>query len=112
MSKFLELGKEVTGIIVEGYKESFFAHVKVENIPDAVLESIGRNLYNNKEMFNDYLRFVYEEEEEFSWLDSEVNSYDFIYKLVDGAVEDLNIYYWSDDTEMYIPRLLTTEDTE
>lgn len=112
MSKFLELGKEVTGAIVEGYRESFFAYVKVENIPDAVLESIGRNLYNNKEMFNDYLRFVYEKEEGFDWLDSEVNSYDFIYELVDEEISKLDSYYWSDDAEQYIPRVSITGDAE
>lgn len=110
MSKFLELGKEVAEIAIERYKDSFFAYVEVGCIADTALESIGRKLYNNKEMFIDYQRFLFEEEDGFDWLSSEVNSYDFIYELVDEEINGLDSYYWSDEIEAYLPRLIIAED--
>lgn len=112
MSKYLELGKEVAKVMLDSYEESFFAYVKVSDIGDDVLESIGKELYENKKMFDDYQRFLYEEGNGFEWLNSEVNSYDFIYELVDKAVENLKSHYWSDDAEQYLPKVTVVGEPE
>ena len=112
MSKFLELGKEVASIIISGYKDSYFSYVDVNDIPDKKLEDIGKALYKNKPMFDDYQRFLYESEDAFDWYASEVNSYDYIYNLVEGTIASLDNFHWNDESEQYIKRINIPTNTD
>lgn len=57
-NSFLELGKE----IVSGLSKTWatLEYLNTNLLKDTVLESIGKSVYFNKEIFNDYLYYKYE----------------------------------------------------
>lgn len=58
MNNFIELGKE----IVNNLSNTWCTLEKLNSsyVKDDILEDIGREIYNNKEIFKDYLFYKYE----------------------------------------------------
>ena len=106
--KLLELGKEITQIVIDRFEESYFFYVRVEDIKDETLISIGKKLYSNPKAFMDYLRNSYEEEN-FEWDESVVNSYDLIHDIVSSEIVNSGEYFFDYDSEFY---LLATDISE
>lgn len=58
MNSFIELGIEVVNNLA--YTWSTLEKLNSSYIKDDILEDIGREIYNNKEIFKDYLFYKYE----------------------------------------------------
>lgn len=100
MSKYLELGKEITQIIIDRYKDSSYRCVHLDDISDEVLIRIGETLYANKGMFSDYLRCQYEEDFESGY--SSVGYYNYIYNMVSNTLRESGKYFWDNKTNLYL----------
>lgn len=103
MKKFVELGMEVSKIILDSQREGFFAYISASDIPEKDLEFIGKSLYENEAMYKDYKELSHLDG--FEWLESKINSYDFVYCLVEKVVNSLDSFYWCDESEQYIKRI-------
>lgn len=101
MKNLLELGKNLVKEMKDQYKDCFYRYVDENSFDDKTYISIGEVLFDKKEMFIDYMNHLYLED--FDWLDSEVNSFDFIQDLVDVKVEESKKYRWCDEEEAFVP---------
>lgn len=120
---FLELGKE----LIEGISKTWstLEYLTPELIKDSILERIGKVIYFNKEIFNDYLYYKYELPEYYKkinkdmpkggfycewWSDDRGPSYqrDTFRLLVDFVLEillsDEGGFYCDDETGYFIPK--------
>ena len=83
------------------YKYGFYRYVDENSFNDETYISIGKLLFDSKEIFMDYMNHLYMED--FDWINSEVNSFDYIQHIVDVKIEQSKKYYWCDDEEAFIP---------
>ena len=78
MKNLLELGKELVSEMKNQYCDSFYKYVDENSLPDNTYVLIGEKLFEDKKMFMDYMNHKYLTD--FNWLESKVNSFDFIKK--------------------------------
>lgn len=101
MENLLELGKNLMKEVKSQYKDCFYRYVDENSFEDEIYIAVGKKLFDNKEKFLDYMNYKYIED--FDWLNSEVNSFDFIQDIVDVAIENSGKYYWDEAGEIFIP---------
>lgn len=101
MKNLLELGKNLVKEMKDQYKDCFYRYVDENSFNDETYVLVGKELFDNKKMYLDYMNHLYLDD--FDWLKSEVNSFDFIQELVDVKVEESKKYKWSDEEEAYLP---------
>lgn len=108
--KLLELGKEIVNSVFERFESNEnFKYINEKDIDKDILVSIGQTLYSNKEMFEDYTKGIYDEEG-FDWVNSEVNSIDFIYEIVDKKLNSSPKYYFDDNIKGYVENIAISEE--
>lgn len=95
MKDLLGLGKNLVKEMKDQYKDCFYRYVDENCFNDETYVSVGKELFDNKKMYLDYMNHLYLDD--FDWLESEVNSFDFIQELVDVKVEESKKYKWSDE---------------
>lgn len=98
---FLELGKQIVKEMKGKYRDCFYRYVDENSLEDKTYIEIAKSLYDNEELFTDYMKHLVSEE--FDWVQSPVNSFDFIHELVDVKLEESGKYYWDEDEECYVP---------
>lgn len=108
MNNLLELGKSMVEDIVDTYRDSFFEYVNPKSLDDETYIKIGKELFENKEMFLDYMNYIYLDD--FNWHQSEVESFDFIQEIVDVNIGESGKYIWNDRYETYV-RLVDYEES-
>lgn len=104
-TKLLELGKEITQGVIERFEESYYGYVRVEDIKDETLISIGKKVYSNPEAFSNFIRNAYEGDK-FHWDNSVYDSFDLIANIVSSTIVESGEYFYDEDSELY---LLVTE---
>lgn len=107
MNNLLALGKSMVKEMKYQYKDSFYYYVDENSFEDKTYIDIATKLFENKEKFLDYMNYLYVEN--FDWLNSEVNSFDFIQDLVDIKISEYGKYIWHDNKEQFVPVIEYTE---
>lgn len=107
MNNLLALGKSMVKEMKYQYKDSFYCYVNENSFEDKTYIDIATKLFENKEKFLDYMNYLYVEN--FDWLNSEVNSFDFIQELVDIKVSESGKYIWHDNKGQFVPVIEYTE---
>lgn len=101
MENLLGLGKNLVKEMKNQYEDCFYRYVDENSFDDETYISIGKGLFDNKEKFIDYMNHLYIED--FNWLNSEVNSFDFIQDLVDKKIKESKKYRLCDSEEAFVP---------
>lgn len=107
MNNLLALGKSMVEDMAKTYEDCFYEYVKADSLDDETYIKIGKELFKDKEKFLDYMNHLYLED--FDWLKSEVNSFDFIQELVDIKISESGKYIWHDNKEQFVPVIEYTE---
>lgn len=107
MNNLLELGKNIVKDMTETYKDCFYEYVKADSLDEGTYIRIGKELFDNKELFLDYMNHLYVED--FNWHESEVNSFDFIQDLVDVQIHESGKYSWYNKNEQFVPVIQYSE---
>lgn len=97
----LELGRDVTQEVIDRFEDGFFRYVKLKDIKNEILISIGKKIYSKPKVFIDYVRSSYEGDN-FEWDDSVIDSYDSMANIVSCEMVNSGEYYFDDDSEMYL----------
>ena len=100
MKDLLGLGKNLVKEMKDQYKDCFYRYVDENSFNDETYTSIGKVLCDDKEKYIDYMNHLYVED--FDWLESEVNSFDFIQDLVGAKIQESKKYRWCDKEEAFV----------
>lgn len=101
MKNLLELGKSMEQSILKTYKDSYYEYVDFNSLDDETYIKIGKKLFNEKDLFLDYMNHIYLED--FNWYESEVNSFDYILDLVYDSINESKKYNWNEDIGKFMP---------
>lgn len=101
MSNLEILGRGIVKDIITQNKNNYYQHINRQRLNKEVYTSIGKNLFENKKEFMDYMNYLYQEN--FSWENLSYESQWLLENIVNKEIENSKKYKWDYKRNIFIP---------